>query len=254
MHHAVSINLLFLLALLASQSGSVNGALQHRPVSSFPIDTFASPKFDVSFLNDRPIGEKEADLWRQGIRRHAEATSNGALSTSGEDAEEQEGPKADRDAVTWQSLFAGTVTIYDQKGDLVSTLWSDPLSRGQHRLKDDDYPSFVPLKLPSVPRSGGDRPHLSDLTRENATKAVELHDYLCALPVVGKPSAAVKGNHTAEKQNADREVVSDALEVYRHLDPLDGTCLYHRQGWFTYAYAERAEIILQTDADAHNHQ
>jgi hypothetical protein len=235
MYHAIPINSLFLLVLLASQPSSVHGALQHRPVSSFPIDTFATPKFGVSFLNDRPIGRKEADLWRQGLRGTAGSTSKGELAAARDEAEGREEPKVDEDVLTWQSLFSGIKDIRDHQGDLLSTLWSDPTSRSQFRLEDTDYPTFVPIKLPSVPPSGGERRHLSDLSRKNMTGSRQNHDYLCALPVVPKSLPVNTGKKATEKQDDAKDISPDALDVYRHLNPLDGHCLYHRQGWFTYA-------------------
>lgn len=235
MYYAVPANILFLLALLASQPDSVHGALQHRPLSSFPVDTFASPKYGVSFLNDRPIGRKEADLWRQGLKPSTEAALRQELSTSRDGLGQSDVPRAEEETLTWQSVFEGTAVISNQQGDLLHTLWSDPLFRDQYRLEDSDYPKVIPVKLPSAPGSYGERPRLSDLTRQNTTKTHETHDYLCAMPVVSKPSPAVAGKNMTEKQDAERDVAPDALDVYRHLDPLDGSCLYHRQGWFTYA-------------------
>jgi hypothetical protein len=235
MYHIIPINTLFFLVLLASQPGKVHAALQHRPVSSFPIDTFASPKFGVSFLNHRPIGRKEADLWQRGLRGTAGTASKGELAAARDETGSQSEPQAEEDAVTWQRIFSGIRDINDLNGDIMPNLWSDPAWRNQYRLKDTDYPTIIPIKLPSVPASGDGRPHLSDLSRNRTTGSTEDHDYLCALPVVPKSSSVDTDKKAKEKQDGDKDVSPDALDVFRHLEPLDGHCLYHRQGWFTYA-------------------
>ncbi len=39
-------------------------ALQHRPLTAQPQDPFAAPKFEVSFLNNRPISVSDAKEWQ----------------------------------------------------------------------------------------------------------------------------------------------------------------------------------------------
>jgi protein OS-9 len=39
-------------------------ALQHRPLTAQPQDPFATPKFEVSFLNQRPISVSDAKEWQ----------------------------------------------------------------------------------------------------------------------------------------------------------------------------------------------
>jgi hypothetical protein len=214
------------------------GALQHRPISSFPIDLFGNPKFEVTFLNERPIGRKEADLWRSGLKgedRRVETGSKGELTSAHDEAEGKAREEEAGVEWTWQDLYSGAHSILNPAGGILESLWSDPLVRREHKVGGSGYPRFVPLQLPTGPGDASTQNRLAYGEAQTFPKAVEMDRFLCALPpAVSVIPAAI--NKSANASMADKQdLPPDVLEVFRALDPLDGGCLYHRQGWFTYA-------------------
>jgi protein OS-9 len=55
------------LPFLLSTPSSALAALHRQPLTAQPQDPFATPKFQVSFLNRRPISESEAQAWQENI-------------------------------------------------------------------------------------------------------------------------------------------------------------------------------------------
>ncbi|TFK29853.1 hypothetical protein FA15DRAFT_663134 [Coprinopsis marcescibilis] len=58
--------------------------------------------------------------------------------------------------------------------------------------------------------------------------------YLCLIP---KPSESA-----SSRQHEDSDSDPTPARSWSLLQPLSGTCLYHRQGWFTYSYCHNKEI------------
>jgi hypothetical protein len=229
-----------LLFFVITNIPGVQSALQHRPVSSFPVDIFASPKFEVSFPSI-PIGIKEVELWRTGLRggEHEELPeweTKGELVTPHSEAEGREQVGDENGMWTWHDLFLGTHPLLDLDSDLLESVWSDPSSRRSHGLEHSSYPRFITTKLPCKREEHTKQNHLVYGAGHQVIRpSLELSEYLCALPpITSVPPSAVKKSPN-ETQMGERDLPLDALEVFRALQPIDGTCLYHRQGWFTYA-------------------
>jgi hypothetical protein len=216
----------------------VLGALQHRPISSFPIDLFGNPKFEVTFLNDLPIGQKEANLWRGGLQGEDTTPQTGAkgeLSTPDTEAEGTIGDEDTSSEWTWQDLYSGTHSILDPAGGTLESLWSDPSVRREHKLGGSSYPRFVPLQLPTSPGDVSTHNRLEYGGIQSLPKTVQMDRYLCALPASESTIPAVSNKSSNASTKGKQDLPPDVLDVFRALDPLDGGCLYHRQGWFTYA-------------------
>ncbi|EAU88459.2 hypothetical protein CC1G_11931 [Coprinopsis cinerea okayama7 len=58
--------------------------------------------------------------------------------------------------------------------------------------------------------------------------------YLCLIPKPSEPPSS--------PQQEEPETDSTPARSWSLLQPLSGTCLYHRQGWFTYSYCHNREI------------
>lgn len=61
------------------------------------------------------------------------------------------------------------------------------------------------------------------------------NSYLCFIP---KPSDAA--SHRTQEEQVDDD--QTPARTWSLLQPLSGTCLYHRQGWFTYSYCHNKDI------------
>ncbi|KAG6854624.1 hypothetical protein C0991_004226 [Blastosporella zonata] len=68
--------------------------------------------------------------------------------------------------------------------------------------------------------------------------------YLCLIP---KPGDNVQ-HPTNEEDSSDFELAPS--RSWSLLQPLSGTCLYHRQGWFTYSYCHNQEIRQFKEAES----
>ena len=214
------------------------GALQHRPISSFPIDLFGNPKFEVTFLNERPIGQKEADIWRAGLKgedRRIETGSKGELTSAYDEAEAKARDEEVGAEWTWHDLFSGAHSILDPAGGVLESLWSDPLVRREHKVGGSGYPRFVPLQLPTGTGDASTQNRLAYGEAQVFSKTIEMDRFLCALPPAESVIPAATNKSSTSSMADKQDLPPDVLEVFRALDPLDGGCLYHRQGWFTYA-------------------
>ncbi|KII88615.1 hypothetical protein PLICRDRAFT_698972 [Plicaturopsis crispa FD-325 SS-3] len=146
-------------------------------IHSLPEDTYAFPKYGVSFLNGQPVDEDTAHRWLQhGLR--------------GGELEFLDQPWSSDGARTAQSLKE----IGGADGQTV--LSAEPRYRLEHMKLGPKaaYICFVPPPLETPPEEEDNDANLT--------------------PALG----------------------------WSLLQPLSGTCLYHRQGWFTYSYCHNQEI------------
>ncbi|KAF8636659.1 hypothetical protein AX17_003465 [Amanita inopinata Kibby_2008] len=103
--------------------------------------------------------------------------------------------------------------------------WQAPSSRkeiGGRDSSSQDLPSLDPSSVP-----------LENYTLEHMKMGLR-DSYICLIPKppVNTPSAA--------EDEAESEL--SPARSWSLLQPLTGTCLYHRQGWFTYSYCHNRDI------------
>ncbi|KDR81520.1 hypothetical protein GALMADRAFT_239520 [Galerina marginata CBS 339.88] len=156
-----------------------------RLLHSLPEDSYAFPKFRVSFLNGLPVLNETAERWmRDGLR-------------------------------------GGEQEFLDQpwkEGD-----WHTP-----SHLKEIGSGDATEQKEPTPQSSVS-----ANYTLEHM-KMGQRDSYLCLIP---KPLDNIP---TVPDDDSDADVTP--ARSWSLLQPLAGTCLYHRQGWFTYSYCHNDEI------------
>lgn len=199
------------LALLVP--GLANAALMHRPISNHPIDMYATPRVDIKYLNDFPITRAEAHGWRNIIAgRDTEDPEAGLQSVVPYETETEE-----VDVATLGDLFISAEATDSWDAASQSFRWRvRPLPEATTSNSSDAYPRLLQLKLPS---------------RMDASEGME--DWLCILPSLAslEPKAIINDSASVKKLLAP----VDPEECMQSLDHLNGKCLYHRAGWFTYA-------------------
>lgn len=182
-------------------------ALMHRPISNHPIDMHATPRVHIKFLNEYPITRAEADSWRELVQA-------GGAEAVGHDVSIYEGQRGTVDVSELGDVFIGLDRYdpWDAEGRTFKWRMQPPATP----RSPDMFPRLSQLKLPS---------------RKDETPGLE--DWLCMLPSLKslEPKAVV--NESAVTKRALDPV--DPVECMRSLDHLNGKCLYHRAGWFTYA-------------------
>lgn len=185
-------------------------ALMHRPISNHPIDMHATPRVHIKFLNDYPITRAEADSWRELLKHHGD-TEGAAV----QDVSTYQGQRGTVDVTELGDVFIGLdrYDSWDPEGQTFK--WQLQPETGSHR-STDLFPRLSQLKLPS---------------RKDETAGLE--NWLCMLPSLKslEPKAVV--NESAVAKGALEPV--DPVECMHSLDHLNGKCIYHRAGWFTYA-------------------
>jgi hypothetical protein len=188
----------------------VQSALMHRPISNHPIDMHATPRVHIKFLNDYPITRAEAASWR-GLLEHQDDTEGDAVH----DVSAYQGQRGTVDVTELGDVFIG-VDRYDSWDTEGQTFkWRlQPASESQRSA--DLFPRLSQLKLPS---------------RKDETSGLE--DWLCMLPSLKSLEPKVVVNDSAVAKRALEPV--DPVECMHSLDHLNGKCIYHRAGWFTYA-------------------
>ncbi|PFH50662.1 hypothetical protein AMATHDRAFT_144504 [Amanita thiersii Skay4041] len=159
-----------------------------RLLHSLPEDTYAFPKFRVSFLNGMPVHNETAQRWlNDGLR-------GGELEFLDQAWQEQ----------SWQA------------------------SSSRKEIGSADLPPNQNL------------PTLNSIFAPHANYSLELikmgprDSYVCLIP---KPP---DNNPSTAEDEAESEI--SPARSWSLLQPLTGTCLYHRQGWFTYSYCHNREI------------
>lgn len=199
------------LALLVP--GLVNAALMHRPISNHPIDMYATPRVNIKYLNDFPITRAEANGWRRVIAgRDTEDPEAGLQSVVPYEVETEE-----VDVATLGGLFISAEARDSWDAASQSFPWRvRPPSAATTSNLSDAYPRLLQLKLPS---------------RMDASEGIE--DWLCMLPSLVSLEPKTVVNDSASVKKALAPV--DPEECMQSLDHLNGKCLYHRAGWFTYA-------------------
>ncbi|RDB21300.1 Protein OS-9 [Hypsizygus marmoreus] len=161
-----------------------------RLLHSIPEDTYAFPKFRVSFLNRLPLLDETADRWLKG------------------------------------GLRGGELEFLDQP-------WTEQPSSALKEIDSGPGVSQVPLTTPGA----------ANYTLEKMKMGKDA--YLCLVP---KPV-----EHTPpppEETESDFDLTPS--RSWSLLQPLSGTCLYHRQGWFTYSYCHNEEIRQFKEAQTPN--
>lgn len=153
-----------------------------RFIHSLPEDTYAFPKFKVSFLNNLPISNETAQNWlNHGLR-------------------------------------GGERQFLDQP-------WKDE-------------GSTTPLLLKEIASSDSESSSLSaDAPPDYSLEHMKMgprDSYLCFIP---KPLDLPP---PPPEEEVDDNVTP--AHSWSLLQPLSGTCLYHRQLWFTYSYCHNDEI------------
>ena len=196
--------------------GLANAALMHRPISNHPIDLYATPRVDIKYLNSFPITRTEAHAWKKLI------ADNGLQD-----------PQAESQAVVRYYVEAEEVDVAMLGDVFVGTRARDPwdatsqsftwrirpvtaTTASNSEASKDAYPRLLQLRLPS---------------RMDA--AEEIEDWLCMLPSLASLEPKTIVNDSASVKQAVAPV--DAEACMHSLDHLNGKCLYHRAGWFTYA-------------------
>ncbi|EJD05822.1 uncharacterized protein FOMMEDRAFT_145214 [Fomitiporia mediterranea MF3/22] len=95
---------------------------------------------------------------------------------------------------------------------------------------------------PEQSRGAGDLPHSSPYRLERMNLAGK-NSYICLIP----PPVE---SHT--KPVEEPQIEATATQSLSLLQPLTNTCIYHRQGWFTYAYCHNSHV-RQFREMAHSH-
>ncbi|KAF8902051.1 hypothetical protein CPB84DRAFT_1776471 [Gymnopilus junonius] len=169
-----------LCILLASCLLVVSARLLH----SLPEDTYAFPKYRVSFLNGLPVLNETAERWlREGLR-------------------------------------GGEQEFLDQPwkhGDWVPSAHLKEIGSGDP-IEQEPTP-------PSSPSANYTIERMAMGSRDS---------YVCLIP---KPL-----DNVPVFQDDDSDADVTPARSWSLLQPLTGTCLYHRQGWFTYSYCHNDEI------------
>jgi protein OS-9 len=147
-----------------------------RSLHSLPEDSFAFPKYRVTFLNGLPVLNETAQRWLQ------------------------------------HGLRGGELEFLDQP-------WMQDASSSPREIGTIEH-QVTP-------------PHPSDLSLERM-KIGPQNSFLCLIP------RAV--DNTPQTSEDDLEADTTPVRSWSLLQPLSGTCLYHRQGWFTYSYCHNEEI------------
>ncbi|PPQ86866.1 hypothetical protein CVT25_012585 [Psilocybe cyanescens] len=161
--------------------------LSARLLHSLPEDTYAFPKFRVSFLNGLPVLNQTAERWlTEGLR--------------GGEQEFLDQPWKDGD-------------------------WQQPLSHLREIGSGDHEEESTPLQHPISANLTYTLEHMRMGPRDS---------YICLIP---KPL-----DNTPPLQEDDSDADMTPARSWSLLQPLTGTCLYHRQGWFTYSYCHNDEI------------
>ncbi|KAF9483909.1 hypothetical protein BDN70DRAFT_873313 [Pholiota conissans] len=162
-----------------------------RLLHSLPEDTYAFPKFRVSFLNGLPVLNQTAQRWlAEGLR-------------------------------------GGEQEFLDQPWKDAS--WQPP----SHRKEIGAGEATEPSHEPASPSPDSPSPPAADYSLE-FMKMGSRDSYLCLIP---KPLENIPS-----LQNEDSDIDVTPARSWSLLQPLSGTCLYHRQGWFTYSYCHNDEI------------
>ncbi|PPQ72146.1 hypothetical protein CVT26_006902 [Gymnopilus dilepis] len=168
--------------LLAAHLLAVSARLLH----SLPEDTYAFPKYRVSFLNGLPVLNETAERWlREGLR-------------------------------------GGELEFLDQP-------WKhDDWTPSAHLKEIGSGDPIEQEEATPAPQSSS-----SNYTLEHMRMGPR-DSYICLIP---KPLDNVP---TLQDDDSDADVTP--ARSWSLLQPLTGTCLYHRQGWFTYSYCHNDEI------------
>ncbi|KAF8969992.1 hypothetical protein BDZ97DRAFT_1915088 [Flammula alnicola] len=138
-------------------------------------------------------------------------------------------PVLNQTAERWlrEGLRGGELEFLDQPwkdGD-----WSPSSHPKEIGAGDDEPPTHEPVS--SSPDSPP--PVNSDYALEHM-KMGPWDSYLCLIP---KPLENIP---SLQEEDSDADVTP--ARSWSLLQPLSGTCLYHRQGWFTYSYCHNDEI------------
>jgi protein OS-9 len=153
-----------------------------RLLHSLPEDTYAFPKYRVSFLNGLPVLRETAERWLQdGLR--------------GGELEFLNQPWSDVNVRAPSSLKGIGSGDSKEDGEPFPTKASNITLEYMKMGPDDSYICLIPPPL------------------ENSTPALE-----------------------------EQEEDVTPVQSWSLLQPLSGTCLYHRQPWFTYSYCHNQEI------------
>jgi len=150
-----------------------------RLLHSLPEDTFAFPKYRVTFLNGLPVLNETAQRWLQ------------------------------------HGLPGGELEFLDQP-------WAQDTSSSPMEIGTIEHQATQPMS-----------PQASDVSLERM-KIGPQNSYLCLIP-----RALDAAPPTPED---DLETDTTPVRSWSLLQPLSGTCLYHRQGWFTYSYCHNEQI------------
>jgi hypothetical protein len=188
-------------------------ALMHRPISHHPTDVHATPRVHIKFLNDYPITRGEADSWNSLLNQQAD----GQRDATSQSVSTYEAQRETVDVSDLGDVFIGMEIrdSWDYEGQTFR--WRlGPLTNTELEHSSYMYPRLSQLKLPS---------------RKGAETGIE--DWLCMLPSLKslEPKAIVNDSANARKALEP----ADPAESMHSLDHLNGKCLYHRAGWFTYA-------------------
>jgi hypothetical protein len=222
---------------LIAQVATVDAALLHRPISSFPTDPHASPKFQVNFLNNLPIGIEEAEIWLAGLSRD-QSSSKGEVARSNTQSSHN---RLDNQAskLEWSELFSGKMSSKrtgEMDAEFIARLLSDADYRTLRGLDRESFPRLVKTKMAASFVDREEYPLLSRPKYNNSSNEHQAKEFLCALPPVEIVRPALnKDDGQAKGDQAETEDIPlDVLAVYHSLNDLTKKCLYHRQGWFTY--------------------
>lgn len=188
-----------------------NAALMHRPISNHPIDMYATPRVHIRYLNDFPITRSEAQTWRKiAMGEHGDPAA-GSQSVVPYDVGTEE-----ISVSMLGDVFIGAEARDSWDQDTKSFTWRLRPLPASPTNPNETYPRLVQLKLPS---------------RMEAAQSIE--DWMCMLPSLMSLEPKMVVNESASVKKALAPV--DPEECMRSLDHLNGKCLYHRAGWFTYA-------------------
>ncbi|KAJ9113900.1 hypothetical protein QFC19_000094 [Naganishia cerealis] len=193
----------------------------HRPISNHPLDMHAAPRVHLKFLNEYPVSRAEAASWKSLLSTHADDTSTGMSAVATYDKERE----SVIDVSELEDVFDGREphSSWDRNTHAFQWTVGHPTEPDQPVLVDE-FPRFVQLKLPS----------------QKKPDSASLEDWLCMLPSLKslESKKPLNDSPTARKTLAP----ADPLESMHSLDHLKGGCLYHRAGWFTYAYCHGSHV------------
>ena len=219
-------------------------------------------------------------MWMRGLRDGSERELDQAQSRWSLDFQGRREPSSSSSSsgVTWEQVFTSgrypsqdAVDAAAGDGSDLDQLLADPTS---HALTPSTYPRFITVKLPTTTSTTTSRRHPPrlayprlDTEHQNVTDhaapprrrrrrrvSMEDDEYLCLLPSTRdgeqqqqriKQAKRSKDAHDKQEDTTTTTTTQpDGLQVYNTLMSPEHGCIYHTEGWFTYAYVSSPRVLF----------